>query len=89
MKKLIIIAFMCFAALSHAQTVKKDSITLVSRNATSATDAKQLTTTATLTGMTFKTSEGMLPVYLSSKGSYFVVRHSKKGTFYKEYLKQE
>lgn len=93
MKKLIIIlVFMGFAALSHAQApAKTNSTELIANSSTSAATAEQLTKSATLTDMTFKIQDGTsLPVYKSSKGSLFVVRTSKKtGNAYKQYVKQK
>ena len=43
---------------------------------------QSLTKTATKTAMVYN----MLPVFKSSKGKLFVVKHSKSGTYYKVYV---
>lgn len=75
MKTIILTIFLSiFTVLSYSQEVKLK---------TSTQTQESLTKTATKTTYTYKG----IPVYKSSKGTYFIVRKSKKsGNYYKVYV---
>lgn len=83
MKKIIIILAIFWAATGAAQNVKTDSkgnfIAL-----STGTRAKD----STATGKTYTDSKSKTwPVFKSASGKYFVPRNSKKGNYYRMYLK--
>lgn len=85
-----------FVSACSAQTtangkamVKEQQYTI--KGATSDTSAMQLTKTASNTATTFTAADGTrYTVWKSSKGSFFIVRKSKKtGNYYKQYLEKQ
>lgn len=83
MKKLIVILGLCLAFNANSQTVKKDpqGNYYASKEAPKGSEAKP-------TGKTYTDTKGnVYPVMISKNGKLFVVRTSKKGTKYNQYLK--
>lgn len=80
MKKLLIILMFATAGV-QAQTVKM----LPDGNLVQVTSERR---TAEATGKTYTDAKGkQYPVYRGSRGSLFIVRVSKSGKQYKQYLK--
>ena len=81
MKKLLImLVLLCVGLISNAQNYTREGNTFVSTKSVKAEPVK--------TKFTWKDSKGNeYPVYISSKGSCFVIRiSSKTGKEYKNYL---
>ena len=81
MKKLLImLVLLCVGLISNAQNYTREGNTFVSTKSVKAEPVK--------TKFTWKDSKGNeYPVYISSKGSCFVIRiSSKTGKEYKSYL---
>ena len=79
---LLAIALIIGVAANCQKTVKKDS----NGNYYAATE--QTKDAPKNTGKTFTTAKGEIyPVYVSDKGKLFVIRISKNGNTYKQYLK--
>ena len=87
MKTLFSILFVLFVTISNAQTNYQQSGNTLTEIKIPATK-ESLTKNSTLTGYTFiATDKKSYPVYQSVNGKLFIVRTSKTGTFYKQYLK--
>lgn len=79
MKKFIFIAILFLCTTTHSQIVKDANGNYHQLKGTADTTA---------TGKTFTDAKGSLyPVYKSSTGKLFVLRTSKAGNVYKQYLK--
>jgi len=85
MKKVMLILIVTlFCAGVNAQTIKKtaDGNYIQQKRTTSDSVGGKVT------GSTFTTSKGdVYPIYLSINGKAFVIRVSKNGNKYKQYLK--
>lgn len=83
MKKIIILlTIICAGSLAHSQNVKQD------KNGNYISIYQRDTTSAKPTGKTFTDTKGnTYPVYVSKNGKLFVMRTSKAGNNYKQYLK--
>ena len=85
MKKITItlLLMLGFALSSQAQRVQLDA----SGNFVEVRDSTEKTPPK-LTGKTFKDASGKVwPVWVSAKGKFFIIRTSRNGTTYKQYLK--
>jgi hypothetical protein len=84
MKQLIILAAILGLSFGlHAQTVTKDA-----QGNYIAVKAPKIDDKPQDTGKTFTDTKGnVFPVYVSKNGKLFVIRTSKTGTQYKQYLK--
>ena len=86
MKKLIFFALLIVASFSmKAQTIKQDA--KGNYIAVKATSGSAGTTSARPTGKTFTDTKGIIyPVMISKNGKLFVIRTSKTGNKYNQYL---
>jgi hypothetical protein len=84
MKLLITLAIILGLSFGlHAQTVTKDA-----QGNYTAVKAPKIDEKPTDTGKTFTDTKGnVFPVYVSKNGKLFVIRTSKAGNQYKQYLK--
>ena len=84
MKQFILLAaFICASLVSFSQKVKVDA----NGNYVAEVSVRD-SAVATNTGKTFTDSKGnVFPVMMSKAGKLFVIRTSKTGTTYKQYLK--
>jgi hypothetical protein len=82
-KTLILCTLFVLSFTSFSQSIKRDA----SGNYVQIKDTTR-GQKATLTGNTFTTSKGdVYPVFVSVNGKLFIVRTSKNGNQYKQYLK--
>lgn len=83
MKKLIFVVIALIITISaNCQKIKKDA------NGNYYATTTEQTETAKNTGKTYTTAKGeVYSVYISAKGKLFVIRTSKNGNQYKQYLK--
>ena len=83
MKHLLILLFALLCITGSAQNAKQDA----NGNYTAIT-TKKAKTKAINTGKTFTDAKGnKYPVYESAKGKIFIIRTSKTGKTYNQYLK--
>lgn len=83
MKTLITIILFLLSFSTMAQNVKKDA-----NGNYIAVSTKKAKTEARATGKTYTDSKGnVYPVYESAKGKLFIIRTSKTGNTYNQYLK--
>lgn len=84
MKKIIVLAaFLALYFWASSQTVQKDS-----QGNYIAVKATESSEKAKDTGKTYTDTKGnVYPVYVSKNGKLFVIRTSKTGNQYKQYLK--
>lgn len=87
---LLFIAFCLISPSVKAQGIQKDAsgnYFAAQSSANVPTTLETLTKNATKTAATFTTAKGeKFPVYLSKSGAAFVVRTSKKGIVYRQYM---
>lgn len=60
---------------------------MINGNFVPATITAKVKSADSTTGKTFTTASGVYPVYQSARGKLYILRTSKNGNVYKQYLK--
>ena len=87
MKRLIILATVTlFVAVAVSAAQSDTTIVRNGNTFTKTVTVKESKTTSQLTSYTYEISGEKYPIYITSNGRCYVVRTSKKGNEYKQYL---